>query len=200
MADNLLDILKSRPPLEKLFMGAVVIGIISVFLPWFSVSVTMLGMTESNTVVGIEGVEGFLAFVFLATVLFIYLVKFLKESDEARKKQFVRYMVIACGLAVLSQLVFFLRDPEMPSRSVKGEHSLGWFLAFFSGLASTGLCYICFMNKAMGEKLLSKAADAASAAGEKLAAAANQGDTSEAVKQSEASEGKSAETSEDKPA
>jgi hypothetical protein len=123
---------------RKMILLAAVVGVIAMFLPWWSISLGILG---SGSVNGMHG-EGILVFLcFAATGVLAYM------GDQTKNLERTNWMLtlIAGGLASLIMIIRFISWLDILSAL-----GIGFYLALAASVAIVAFAYI---NRTAGETL-----------------------------------------------
>jgi hypothetical protein len=138
---------------RKLILIAAAIGIISTFLPWFTISASAFGYNIKQSQNGFHGI-GILYFLLLIAVAAIAAVG---EQKERLQKN-MRLAVIGAGaLAVICMLIGYGNIADTSSSGmVEAGVGYGFVLSFLAALAVTA---IPFIIKDPGESLASDIAN-----------------------------------------
>ena len=124
---------------RKMILIAAAVGVIAMFLPWWSVSLGIFGGGSVNGMHN-EGIIVFLCFL-AAAVLSVM-------GDQTKNLDQENWMLtlIAGGLATLITLITFLNAPPI------GDRGIGLFLAL---AAAIGVLAFAYVNRTSGETLQS---------------------------------------------
>ena len=123
---------------RKMILVAAAVGVIAMFLPWWSISLGILG---SGSVNGMHG-EGLLVFLcFLAAGAIAYMGDQTKNLDRTNWM----FALIAGGVASLIMIIRFLSWLDILSAL-----SIGFYLALAAAVAIVAFAYI---NRTAGETL-----------------------------------------------
>ncbi len=133
--------LKRLTRTDQIVGVASLIVLISIFLPWFSVSVTVLGATESATGSGTTA-HGWLWLVFVLDLLILAYLVMRAGWEEPPFKMPVAHapvLLAATGLQLLLILIAFF---DVPSSDGYAGVSVGWawgaFIGLLAALAAAG--------------------------------------------------------------
>ena len=111
---------------RKFVLIAAVIGIISMFLPWISVS--LFGYSQSQN--GMHGIGVLVFFCFAASLTFSYIGDRSKNLDKS-----IWVIVLAAGsIALLGAIIFYFNASD----SILGNSLVGYGL-YIGGLAAIGI-------------------------------------------------------------
>ncbi len=123
---------------DKIVAGATLITMISLWLPWFTVSVTLLGETSSGSISG-TGDHGWLWLEFiLALALIAYLVARAawEQLPFSLPLSHETLLIAATGLQFLLILIGFFAKPSAGGLSV--GWGIGAFLALIASIVAAG--------------------------------------------------------------
>ena len=122
---------------RKMILIAAAVGLIAVFLPWWSISLGVFGGGSVNGMHN-EGIIVFLAFL-AAVVLSVV-------GDQSKNLDQTNWMLtlIAGGLAAIISLITFVNAPPI------GDRGIGLYLSLIAAIGVVALAYI---NRGSGETL-----------------------------------------------
>ncbi len=124
---------------RKLVLIAAAIGVIAMFLPWWSVSLGFLGGGSLNGMHN-EGILVFLCFLGAA------LLSLMGDQSKPLDRTAWMLALIAGGLATLITLITFLNAPPI------GNRGFGLYLAL---LAAIGVVAVAYLHRSAGDTLQS---------------------------------------------
>lgn len=125
---------------DKVIGGSALVLVIALFLPWFTVSASLAGLTASGSVDGTQ-VHGYLWIVFILVLLILALLvgrSYLGNLSVSLPP--TRQLLLGTtGLALLLTLIAFIAKPSVPAGlGVSVGWSYGAILSLLAALAALG--------------------------------------------------------------
>ena len=131
---------------RKFILIAAAVGIISMFLPWISISVSFLGYGASHSENGFHGI-GILAFLCFTTC---GVIAWLGDQTKNLDKNMWAIALVGGALALLSVIMFYLN--YIPHESFGGS-SLTGFGVYIAGIAAIGILAAAYMFRSPTDNL-----------------------------------------------